>query len=129
MALFGLEGPDHPAVLAYRAALDMQEALREFNEYLESTFGERFEIGIGIHYGKVVVGEVGHPKRKSFTAIGDTVNVAARIESATKGLSPLLVSAQTYEALNGVHWESVELSLKGKSQPLRVYGPDVPQSQ
>ena len=128
MAIFGLEGTAHPAVLAYRAALDMQAALREFNEYLASSFDECFEIGIGIHYGKVVVGQLGHPKHKSYTAIGDTVNVAARIESATKGLARLLVSEQAYSALGDVQWESVELKVKGKSQPLRVYGPDIPQS-
>lgn len=125
MALFGLETDTHPAVLAYKAALDMQRHLTSFNEYLFDAFGERFEMGIGIHYGEVVVGNLGHPNHSNFTAIGDAVNVASRIESATKGVSPLLVSEQAYEALGDLGWSAVELHVKGKSEPIRAYGPAV----
>ena len=125
MALFGLQGDEHPAVLAYRAALAMQARLDDFNEYLSSTFDERFEIGVGIHYGDVVVGHLGHPDQVSFTAIGDSVNVAARIESATKGVSSLLMSEQAYKAIGDQGWGAVELELKGKSHALRLFGPGV----
>ena len=125
MALFGLEGDEHPAVLAYRAALEMQEKLLKFNEYLADVFDEHFQVGIGIHFGNVVVGDLGHPKSVSYTAIGDSVNVAARIESATKGVSSLLVSEPAYEALDDMGWSFVELKLKGKTHALGLYGPEV----
>ena len=121
MALFGLEGSEHPGVLAYRAAQEMLQKLEAFNEYLEKTYGETFQIGIGIHYGPVVVGHLGHPDSVSYTAIGDTVNVAARIESATKGRADILVSKAVYKALNVSGWEEMEIELKGKSIPLCLY--------
>ena len=121
MAIFGLEGEEHPAQLAYRSALEMLERLKNFNEYLSKTYGESFQIGIGIHYGPVVVGQLGHPKQSSFTAIGDTVNVAARIESATKGRGNILVSKPVYEAIEEANWDSTELLLKGKTHSLSLY--------
>jgi adenylate cyclase len=121
MAIFGLEEGDHPAKLAYKAAVEMLENLAEFNTYLEKTFGEHFKIGIGIHYGPVVVGDLGHPEMNSFTAIGDTVNVAARIESATKGKANILVSQQVYDVLGEEGWKSHDMELKGKSKPLRLF--------
>ena len=62
MAIFGLDGDGHPARMAYQAACEMLTRLEQFNTYLEATYRERFEIGIGIHYGSVVVGDLGHPK-------------------------------------------------------------------
>ena len=121
MAIFGLEGNEHPAQLAYQSALEMLERLKRFNEYLGQTYGESFQIGIGIHYGPVVVGQLGHPKQSSFTAIGDTVNVAARIESATKGRGNILVSKPVYDAIGESDWDSTELLLKGKTHSLPLY--------
>jgi len=121
MAIFGLEEGPHPVLQAYKAAVDMVTALEDFNVYLKAAFREKFRIGVGVHYGSVVVGDLGHPKRTSFTAIGDTVNVAARIESATKGKANILVSQQVYDALGENDWPSYEMALKGKSQPLRLY--------
>ena len=121
MAIFGLEGEEHPAKLAYQSALEMLERLKIFNDYLSKTYGEFFQIGIGTHYGPVVVGQLGHPKQSSFTAIGDTVNVAARIESATKGRGNILVSKPVYEAIEASDWESTELTLKGKTHSLSLY--------
>ena len=123
MAIFGLEGEKHPAVLAYQAAQEMLQKLDTFNEYLEGTYGETFKMGIGIHYGPVVVGNLGHPNSVSFTGIGDTVNVAARIESATKGRADILVSESVYEALGGADWESMDLELKGKTHSLKLFAP------
>ncbi len=86
MALFGLseDDPERVCRQAVRAGLQMLEALKKLNRYLLDQFSVEFTMGIGIHYGEVIVGHTGHPKKKQFTAIGDTVNVASRMETATK---------------------------------------------
>jgi len=121
MAIFGMEGDEHPGILAYRSAVEMLTKLKKFNVYLEETYKQQFQIGIGIHYGPVVIGELGHPNQSSFTAIGDTVNVAARIESATKGRGNILVSESVYDVLGVSGWEDTELLLKGKTETLRLF--------
>ena len=69
---------------AVRAALEMRDAHDEINAYLENLTDTRFATGVGIHFGTAVVGEIGHAAKKQFTAIGDTINLASRVESATK---------------------------------------------
>lgn len=125
MALFGLndEDPVDACRKAVRAGLDMLKALPELNQYLCRFFDADMRIGIGIHAGVALVAEIGHPSRRQFTAIGDVVNVASRVESATKELGvPLLVS----EAVRGhlgaellVGKEAVA-HLKGKSDDIRL---------
>ena len=61
------------------------------------------------------------PDQISFTAIGDTVNVAARVESATKNLCDLLVSKPVYDILDAQDWICHELLLKGKTEVLKLY--------
>jgi adenylate cyclase len=97
MALFGLDSDDpaNASRQAVRAALEMLGGLPAFNSYLTQYFGATLEIGIGIHTGSVILGEIGHPKRMQLTAIGDAVNVASRVESATKEVGArLLVTAE-----------------------------------
>jgi adenylate cyclase len=126
MALFGV-GKNDPATACRQAALsglDMLEALADLNRYLGQYFGTTLEIGIGVHCGEVIVGEVGHPSRMQFTAIGDTVNVASRIESATKELGArLLVSEAVHAHLLGrvVFGKDCSVSLKGKREPMKLY--------
>jgi len=120
--VFGIK--DHPAA-ALRAGLAMREALARFNALGRS---EPVRHGIGIHTGVLVAGTVGTEERMEYTVVGDTVNVAARIESQTKMLGvDLLASADTIGALSPA--ERAELSLeptepmtlRGKSQPLVLY--------
>ena len=106
MAIFGLKSDEHPAQSALRSAREMLASLEEFNTYLKASFDEEFSVGIGIHYGPVVVGNLGHPNHANFTAIGDTVNAAARIESATKGRAPILISKDMADALGETTWPS-----------------------
>ena len=123
MAIFGLEGDEHPAKAALGAAKEMIASLKEFNTYLNSSFQEEFALGIGIHYGPVVVGKLGHPQQAHFTAIGDTVNIAARIESATKNRAPILLSQEAAAAVGGTQWPTFDVHLKGKSQPMLLFAP------
>lgn len=120
MAIFGLdqEDPEPTCFNAVSAGLGMLEAVEELNVYLEEQFDTRFRIGIGIHIGPVIIGELGHPKKMQFTAIGDTVNIASRIESATKETGTmLLVSDEVRQYLGGraVFGESHVVNLKGKT--------------
>ncbi len=120
MAIFGLERatPTEACLDAVAAALRMLEALTELNVYISKQFDTEFKIGIGIHVGSVIVGEMGHPQKMHFTAIGDTVNIASRIESATKELHvPLLVSAEVRALLGDAARYGVceRVNLKGKS--------------
>jgi adenylate cyclase len=98
MAVFGSPVPykDH-ARRALRAALAMKEEVSEFRSWMHQHFAgmnlPEFAIGIGIHTGEVVIGSIGSPKRMEFTAIGDTVNLASRLESLTKELNWVIVAS------------------------------------
>ncbi len=129
MAIFGLDetSNENPAYQAVKAACDMAEALKEFNDYLKSRFDHEFRIGIGVHTGKVIVGNLGYRKKKEFTAIGDTVNTASRIESLNKETgSSILVSQETFNLVrNDFKWKKKYRSkVKGKTEPVTVYEPD-----
>src|SRR5581483_5693531 len=96
LALFGMNDTKDAARQAVRAALGMIAAVEELKPYVEMVYGRSFEIGIGIHYGEVIVGAIGAPGMKRVTVIGDAVNLAARIESATKQVGArLLISEAT----------------------------------
>ncbi len=128
MALFGVDDDsvEVAAHKALKAAREMVCRLEIFNEYLESQFEERFQMGVGLHVGTVVLGQLGHPKEKQRTVIGDTVNVAARIESATKSAGvPILISEQVAALVDGKQWPQHALSLKGKSGAFDLYAPPV----
>jgi adenylate cyclase len=94
MAFWGapLDDPGH-AIHAVEAALDMAKVLQQFKQELAQDTD--FDIGIGIHSGPAVVGFIGSEQRKEYTAIGDTVNLASRIEGLTKGVARILVSEET----------------------------------
>ena len=108
MAVFGspVLYPDH-ARRALSAALGLAEKAREFRTWMQQRFADQdlpdFAIGIGIHTGEAIVGNIGSPKRLEFTAIGDTVNTASRLEGLTKELGwTIVASRSTIEAAPGV---------------------------
>jgi adenylate cyclase len=98
MALFGWDDPRQAAARSVRAAVEMVAAMESFNRYLESMYHKQLHIGVGIHYGEVVLGMVGASgSNPQMTAIGDAVNLASRIEAANKKLgTTLLVSEAVY---------------------------------
>jgi adenylate cyclase len=100
MALFGLDGKRaEGAEAALLCALAMFEALDGLNERLAGELETPLVIGIGIHTGQAIVGRMGPPKTPIISAVGDSVNTAARLERATKELgAPLVVSAETLQA-------------------------------
>jgi class 3 adenylate cyclase len=125
MAIFGAPLPqeDHRrrAVLAARK---MVEFIRVFNEEQAARDKVRIEIGIGIASGRVVAGYTGTHQRATYTCVGDTVNVAARLESHTKvAHRPILIDENTRRGLdNGIAVDPQgELLMEGKSEPVTVY--------
>ena len=126
MALFGVDEqqPSSNCRHAITAAMQMQQALERVNDYLKQNFNERFEIGIGIHFGEVVLGKIGHRGKAQFTAIGDAVNLASRIEGETKMIdSSSLVSECMYAHIKDqVHiGQTLKTQLKGKSGDYLLY--------
>ena len=122
MAVFGapLDMPDH-AERAIRSGLEMQERLTEFNA--EHKQGPHLRIRIGINSGKAVAGEIGSINKKEYTVLGDTVNIASRLESSVAKPGMVVVGSLTYELSQGL-FEAKSLgafTLKGKEKTVDVY--------
>ena len=127
MAVFGapIACDDH-AERALAAAREMlQERLPRFNDWLQGEQLDQFRMGIGVSSGPIMSGNVGSERRLEYTAIGDTVNTASRIEAHTKeGEHAVLLSEETRELL-GSDYPLVfvdEITLRGRSTPTRLWG-------
>lgn len=126
MVIFGLDRTvegDH-ARQAVSAARNIALALPEFNRYLSSHFNHSFRIGIGVHTGTVILGSLGYHKKKEYTALGDTVNTAARIEAYTKDAdTSVLVSQITHDRVRqDFRWgKQFATAVKGKEKQLRLH--------
>jgi adenylate cyclase len=125
MALFGIDtSPQEGCRSALEAALKMQHSLDELNTRLAGDLDEPLQVGIGIHAGPVVLGEMGYGASRGLTAIGDIVNTASRLEAATKELAaPLCISSIVAEYAEAQFNEATmrEISIRGKRQKLRVH--------
>ncbi|HLF85117.1 MAG TPA: adenylate/guanylate cyclase domain-containing protein [Blastocatellia bacterium] len=124
MALFGMENQTGAALQAVKAGLEMLAATEHLKPYLEAIFARSFQIGIGIHYGEVVVGAIGAQSLKRVTAIGDAVNLASRIEAANKQAGTrLLISQETYnEVKDQVQvGKTIRATLPGKTGEYALY--------
>jgi adenylate cyclase len=126
MAIWGapLDDAEH-ARHAVACALDMADTLQAFKRELGPAAGD-FDVGIGIHSGPAVVGLIGSEKRREYTAIGDTVNLASRIEGLTKDAKRrILVSRETMERC-GEAFDFVpagSYKVKGRAQEVELYAP------
>jgi class 3 adenylate cyclase len=129
MAVFGspVSYPDH-ARRAVRASLGMAREAAAFKEWMQQRFPDRgiaqFGIGVGLFTGEAVIGDIGTPKRKEFTAIGDTVNAASRLEGVTKDMKIVIAASESTvrAAGEGVRTGKMEtLTVKGRAEAINVY--------
>lgn len=128
LAVFGspLNPADDHAAQAIRAALHMQKSLKGFNTEQKAKSQPELQIGIGLASGPVVAGNVGGEGRIEYTVIGDTVNLAARLQDQTKQLSrSVLSSAVTVEQAARIIPFAAEpldpIDVRGKSEPVKIY--------
>ncbi|OHD11564.1 MAG: hypothetical protein A2086_09155 [Spirochaetes bacterium GWD1_27_9] len=125
MATFGTpDTSEEDASNAVKAGLEMKRYLKEFNTKRIKDGLEPIRQGIGIHYGEVIAGNIGSKNRIEYTVIGDSVNVASRIESSCKETKQdFLVSENIVKKTYGQFiYEDVGLiSVKGKTQPIKLY--------
>jgi class 3 adenylate cyclase len=125
LAIFGVPVPqtDH-AQRATNAALGMRAALAAFNTRQEKMGGPVLRIGVGVHTGWLVAGNVGSSQRMEYTVIGDAVNIAARIQALNKTLgTDLLISHEVCQGIGkdvSVR-EMPPSEVQGQSLPLRIY--------
>ncbi len=124
MALFGVaERPRTASRQAITAARAMAERLADLNESLKSDLDKPLRLGIGIHIGPAIVGEMGYARATSLTAVGDTVNTASRLEALTKEYGAELVISEHLARrarmdLDGFSRDEVEI--RGRREPMRI---------
>lgn len=128
LAVFGtpVNYPDH-ARRAVQAALDMRAALAVFNRRREASGQPPLAVGMGLHTGPLVAGNVGSPTRMEYTVIGDIVNAASRIDGLNKDWhTDILLSADTFRAAGGDFPARAmpPVALKGKTQTIAVFALD-----
>jgi class 3 adenylate cyclase len=125
MAIFGAPTPqDDHAARAVHAALEMVDLIEAFNQQQALQNKSQIKIGIGIASGKMVAGYAGTQQRATYTCVGDTVNLAARIEDYTKQAGkPILIDKFTREGLPAqIRVEEIgEITFKGKQQAVGVF--------
>jgi len=109
---------------AVEAAIEMQDALRELRTRWEHEGRAAIRIGVGVHTGFAVVGNIGASDRLDYTSIGDTVNLASRLESATKDVQEdILISQDTYATARATFKfrETGSIKVKGREAPVMTY--------
>ena len=128
MAIFGapLVRPDD-AESAVSAAIMNSDAIEEFNQGQRASGKIEFKIGIGINTGDAIVGNIGSEQKIDYTVIGDTVNLASRLEGLTKMYHmPIIISEFTKDEIQPGKFHFRELDtvrVKGKNKPVKIYCP------
>ena len=115
--------PD-PEISSVKCALEMIDKLEEISRSLKDILTENMTVGIGIHFGPIVAGNLGSEDRLSYSITGDAVNTAKRIESLTKGVkNAILISQPIYEKTREVistkPWD--EVTFRGKNEKISIY--------
>jgi len=126
MALYGLyeDDPTRGAADALRGAREMLAAVDQLNYRLRNDLKEPLRIGIGIHYGEAIVGAMGPPRSQIITAIGDTVNTCARLESLTKEFNCVMIVSRPAAEAGGLDITGCDLRqapVKGRMEPVEFY--------
>ena len=113
---------EDPVYLACCAAMDMVVGAKALGDELQERFGRRVDFGVGVNFGPAVVGNIGAPKRMDYTAIGDTVNTASRLESNAPG-GKIFISRAVADALGErakVTSLGSSIKLKGKAEGFEI---------
>ena len=125
LALFGLHGdPATACRQAMRAASMVAANVEYMNHQFASELQQPIQFGIGIHGGEVIIGDIGFRDHTVFTALGDPVNVAARLQDLTKTLNCTVVVSEEVCMNAGVATDRLgrsEVSIRGREQPMTVY--------
>jgi len=126
MALYGLyeDDPARGAADALRGAREMLAAVDQLNYRLRNDLKEPLRIGIGIHYGEAIVGAMGPPRSQIITAIGDTINTCARLESLTKEFDCVMIVSRPAAEASGLDITGCDLRqapVKGRMEPVEFY--------
>ncbi len=127
MAIFGAPvlHADDP-LQAVLTSLSMLDSLKSFNRNQTAAGKPPFKIGIGLNTGEVVIGNIGSQQKLDYTCIGDTVNLASRLEGLTKLYgAPIIISEYTYKECNSeiMAREIDSVRVKGKVKPVKIYEP------
>ena len=124
LALFGLTANRQDACRqALKAAAMIAANVDELNKFLEHDLREPIRFGIGIHGGEVIVGDIGYRDHMVFTALGDAVNVAARLQDMTKALACEVVISDEVRVTAGVAADALpqqEVAIRGRNEPMIV---------
>ncbi|MCL2264773.1 MAG: adenylate/guanylate cyclase domain-containing protein [Treponema sp.] len=130
MAFWGApEKHEDDALQSVLSGLEMIEAVKKFNENQKNLGKCEFQIGIGLNYGEVTVGNIGSERKMDYTVIGDAVNLASRMEGLTKTYhSEILISESLFEELrkvspnSGLHYRLLDtVAVKGKTKGVRIF--------
>ena len=124
LALFGLEAdPQTACRQALRAVAMIAANVEELNRFLSHDLNEPIRFGIGIHGGEVIIGDIGYRDHMVFTALGDAVNVAARLQDMTKSLGCEAILSEEVRLTAGLAADDLpeqEVAIRGRTEPMMV---------
>jgi adenylate cyclase len=124
LALFGLAtGPQTACRQALKAAAMIAANVDELNLFLKHDLREPVQFGIGIHAGEVIIGDIGYRDHMVFTALGDAVNVAARLQDMTKSLACEAVISEEVRMTAGLQADGLpeqEVAIRGRAEPMII---------
>jgi adenylate cyclase len=124
LALFGLQtNPQTACRQALRAAAMIAANVEELNQFLSHDLREPIRFGIGIHGGEVIIGDIGYRDHMVFTALGDAVNVAARLQDMTKSVGCEAIVSEEVRLTAGLAADALpqqEAAIRGRTEPMIV---------